>query len=64
MSTEKYSHGRGGIGNIGADQISYVDGLAYSPPVLSVPLLFSAMLTIRKTVIQNSPPAEAEPGIS
>jgi hypothetical protein len=36
---KKFSHGRGGAGNICVDNTEYVDGLAYSPPVLSVTCL-------------------------
>jgi Protein of unknown function (DUF3602) len=35
MPDQKYSHGRGGVGNISKDTITYVDGLSYSPPVLT-----------------------------
>ena len=33
---QKFSHGRGGAGNIAAETVKYVDGLTYSPPILSV----------------------------
>jgi len=36
MPGKKFSHGRGGAGNISLDDIEYVDGLNYSPPILSV----------------------------
>jgi hypothetical protein len=35
MPGQKISHGRGGAGNISADNAEYVDGLTYSPPVLT-----------------------------
>lgn len=34
---QKSSHGRGGAGNIAVETVKYVDGLNYSPPILSVP---------------------------
>ena len=34
MGIQKYSHGRGGAGNIATTTVEYVDGLAYSPPIL------------------------------
>src|ERR1700694_16866 len=36
MSAKVFSHGRGGAGNIGPETVRYVDGINYSPPVLSV----------------------------
>jgi len=35
MPGKKVSHGVGGAGNIFADDVEYVDGLNYSPPVLN-----------------------------
>jgi hypothetical protein len=35
MPGKKFSHGRGGAGNISFDETVYVDGLSYSPPVLT-----------------------------
>jgi len=32
---QKFSHGRGGAGNIAVETVKYVDGLTYSPPILS-----------------------------
>lgn len=34
MTTKRFSHGRGGAGNICTTTVQYVDGLAYSPPIL------------------------------
>jgi hypothetical protein len=34
MGSQKYSHGRGGAGNMVTSTVEYVDGLAYSPPIL------------------------------
>lgn len=34
MTTKKFSHGRGGAGNICSSTVEYVDGLNYSPPIL------------------------------
>lgn len=34
MATKKFSHGRGGAGNICTSTVDYVDGLNYSPPIL------------------------------
>jgi hypothetical protein len=36
MPGKKYSHGRGGAGNICVDTVEYVDGLNYPAPILSV----------------------------
>lgn len=35
MPGKKSSHGRGGAGNISVEDIEYVDGLNYSPPILT-----------------------------
>jgi hypothetical protein len=35
MSPRYTSHGIGGAGNISVDTLPYVDGIAYSPPILT-----------------------------